>query len=95
MTTTEGQTTTVAALRDATFYECPAGHGPNPTPRKYHVIADRPEGSRWGGRGPACGIPLHDEMTETPANLIDNDLRCQRPGCRHRWADITPKERHS
>lgn len=67
------------ALRDASFYACPSGHGVDPPPPKYHAIVDRP---RLGFAGPACGIPFHTEETERDASTVSVSLRCGRPGCR-------------
>lgn len=80
----------VAALRDCSFYACPSGFGANPRPPKYHVIIERPN-SRWDARGPACGIPMHNEETETPASAVSLRSRCAKPGCKKAWAGIGHK----
>ena len=71
-----------AALRDCSFYERPSGFGNNPRPAKYHAIVDRPD-NKWGADlGPACGYPFYQEWSETPAERISANNRCNRPGCR-------------
>ncbi|WP_164083994.1 hypothetical protein [Stenotrophomonas maltophilia] len=71
-----------AALRDATFYACSAGHGHNPRPPRWHAIVRRP-GNKYGAMvGPACGIPFHNEDTEVEADTIAERQRCGKPGCR-------------
>lgn len=72
----------IAARRDATFYANPSGFGNNPRPTVMHAIVTRKDGSR----GPACGIPLHDEDTEEPASGLLETEKCSRPGCRHAFA---------
>jgi hypothetical protein len=81
----------IAALRDATFYQCPGGFGPNPKPPKYHVIVLRP---RDDVLGPACGYRFHNEETETLAKTIRVNQRCRRPGCRAQWARLDKEPRH-
>lgn len=72
-----------AALRDASFFPCPAGYAINPKPPKYHAIVDR-----GGFNGPACGYPLHNEETEVEAGTIPLHQRCHRPGCRKAFEGI-------
>lgn len=75
-----------AALRDATFYACPAGHGHNPRPPRWHAIVNRP-GNKYGAEaGPACGIPFHNEDTEVEAETIMQRQRCGKPGCKAAFA---------
>lgn len=71
-----------AALRDATFYACPAGHGHNPRPPRWHAIVNRPGNKYRAKVGPACGIPFHNEDTEVEADTIAERQRCGKPGCR-------------
>lgn len=71
------------AMRDASWYANPSGHGHHPRPPVYHVVAEN-------GNGPACnpeGVLLALDTTEAAEDL-PQDARCQRPACRKRW----PKE---
>lgn len=57
----------IAALRNASFGSL-----------QYHAIVDRADGSR----GPACGLPSHDDSTEEYASGLLNTEKCGRSGCR-------------
>jgi len=78
----------VAAVRDASWFERPSGHGRNPRMPRYHIIIDRSATEALEPIGPACGIMLHDEGSEMPADHVAHHTRCQRPGCRQKLADL-------
>lgn len=76
------------ALRDASFYACPSGHGHSPRSPLWHAIVDRP-GNKWGAdRGPACGIPFHTEWSETEAAEIPERQRCTKSGCKEAFLKL-------
>lgn len=83
-----GTVSMVAALRDASWFRRPSGHGPNPRMPRYHVIVDRSATEALEPIGPACGIMLHDEGSEMPADRVAHHTRCQRPGCKQKWAEL-------
>jgi hypothetical protein len=74
-------TSVKAALRDASWYANPSGHGWNAIPPKYHVVV---------GSGPACnpnGVLIAEDTLMDAAD-VEDDARCQRPGCRRAWRDL-------
>lgn len=81
---------TRAAIRDASWYRRPSTHGKDLV---YHVVRDEVHFEEG-----ACGVPViareaFGTDVTLPAEHIDPQFRCQRPGCRARWPEYVPPKK--